>query len=422
MTNRLFRAVVVSLAIFVAAGCGGSSNSFTATSVTVTFVGPTPSWAGVQIGDGAFVRAAVEDKQLHFRLGNTKMKYSVAYICGDMAIFGVQAFIIQATGQDEGAFTVSCPEQYGSSPALGSVTGSANATLIPGAAEIFIQPLGDWANPALTSNQGSFDVDLPVGTYDVAVVAADPNGWPLAIKILRSQTVPGAMNRGSPVLFGPSDATTNQPVTVTNGQAAVSVEYETASGAGVNLDGYGPNRIDHSDQYPAVPSTAIRPGDFYVFDVSQDSYYGPYLGVIQTTSRPGPMTIALPTALPCSGMTVDSSTFKFTFNYSGFSDLPATALEARMFWRVGPQTRTTYYVSSMTVDATSNFLNGASTLTVPALVVLEVPFGLPSGSTSWSWDARVYGGTRKQFMGSAFVNRGELGTVSYVGLTTQSCN
>ena len=75
-----------------------------------------------------------------------------------------------------------------------------NAAAIPGAEGI---SLGSYEGCSLC-NTLNFSSDMAVGTYDVPVVVTGAEGpyVALAARILRDQTIPGALNGGAPVVFG----------------------------------------------------------------------------------------------------------------------------------------------------------------------------------------------------------------------------
>jgi hypothetical protein len=59
---------------------------------------------------------------------------------------------------------------------------------------------------------------MAVGTYDVPVVVTGAEGpyVALAARILRDQTIPGALNGGAPVVFETADETVPQTIAYNN--------------------------------------------------------------------------------------------------------------------------------------------------------------------------------------------------------------
>ena len=82
----------------------------------------------------------------------------------------------------------------------------------------------------------TFDVMLPAGNNDIAILALDGSSNILGVKMVRAQNVPGAVNGGNTIVFTPSDVTTTQSATVTNVPAGfgsppvLEVDYLTANG------------------------------------------------------------------------------------------------------------------------------------------------------------------------------------------------
>src|SRR6185312_13020694 len=264
--------VVGSALIMSLAGCGGNSGTPPVpsgpTTITVTFANATPLAAAVQIGSGAFARASIQSGQLSLTVPAGTTNYAIAYVCPPFNVVATTIedfeFVIEATTQDATAYTVSCS----ATPPTGSATGSVDASAIPGATNVVVG--GKGGGFGFASTQTSFNVNLPTGTNeDVTVSALDASNNLLAIKILRSQTVPGAINGGNTIVLGPADETTMQSVTVNNTPAgfipAVQlVDYLTANGTQIGLG------IFSGSQYRAMPAASTQPGDKYFIDSSTD--------------------------------------------------------------------------------------------------------------------------------------------------------
>ncbi|HEY6308129.1 MAG TPA: hypothetical protein VI488_16890 [Candidatus Angelobacter sp.] len=373
------------------------------------FTGGTPTAAAVQIGSAAFTAASIQSGNVTLSLPMGTTQYAIAYVCPPVPGFGntvTSEFIIEATTQDGTTFTVSCQ----GSPSTGSATGSANASLIAGSANVFVRGNQGFGG-SVGSNNGSFSVSMPTGTNDVALAAVDGAVQPnvLAVRIVRSQTVPGAINGGSPVIFASTDATTTQSLTVNNIPAgfvtppAVGVFYNTTNGTSILLDN------NSATSYPAVPTAAAQSGDFYTFEsnTSDTATHNSAVGITQTTtSGGGAMTIALPASWSFAGPAA-AALPTFTFNYTGFSGMAAVAQQGEIEWA---PTLTT--LSTITVTATANFQNGATTITIPNLASLSGFLAPAPSGTNIFWVADVFGGTAQEF--AFFATPPANGSLSFV--------
>jgi hypothetical protein len=386
-------------------GTGNSTPGGTA--ITVTFAGGTPLTAAAQTGTGNFTAATVTGGKLSLTVPQGTTKYAIAYVCPGVA--GLKntvnsEFVIEATTQDPTSFTTSC---FGP-PAASTATGSANATLIVGATDIRIagnQGLGG----NVGSSNGNFSVSMPNGTNDVAAVAVNGTGTALGVHMVRAQTVPGAINSGSTIVFAPADSTATQTLTVTGvpggfvSPPAASVQYRTANGTSFLLES------NSATQYPAVPAAQTQTGDFYVFqaNTTDTATHNSSVGITQsTTTGGGPASIALP--VPWSFAGPAAAKFPtFTFNYTGFNGLAAVAQQAEIEWAPTATTLTT-----ITVTATTNFQNGTNTITIPDLTTLSGFFAPAATGTSITWVGDIFGGTAQEF--TFFPNIPANGTVSFV--------
>jgi hypothetical protein len=216
----------------------------------------------------------------------------------------------------------------------------------------------------------------------------------LAVKILRSQSVPGAVNNGTVITFQASDETTSQPISVTNVPAgfvtppAVAVEYFTANGTSFLLDG------NSTTQYPAVPAGAAQSGDYYAFESNSAdaTTFNSAVGITQYTTTPGnPVTLALPASWSFPGPSA-ATLPTFTFTYSGFSALAAVAQSGEIEWAT---TATT--LNTITAIATANFQGSATTVAIPDLSTVSGFIAPAASGTNIFWVADVFGGTAQEF-------------------------
>lgn len=380
-------------------GGGGSSQDTTVTfSVPVFFFGgsqQTPA-VKIQVGSGPFMQIPVQNQQASFTVPAGTTKYQIAYVCLAGGSEGSPTqnlgFLIQATTQDGASVAGDCfgevmfgPNSSGNSQS-GSATGTVDATAVPGAVSTLIAGSGGNAS-LLSSNQGPFNVSLPAGTNDVAVIATgSASGFPpLALKIFRGQSVPGAVNGGNTIVLGPANQTVNQPVTVNNIQsgsvATTGVFFRTANGTQFALQANS-----QATQYPDVPTGTVQSGDVYVYEaVAQPPSLA---AILRTTSTGGgPVTITLPNAWVSSNPTSIGSPTTFTFDYPGFSGAPLLAEEAEVFWSSLPNT------FALKVFATATFQNGANTITFPKPDGSGPIFGCCSSGLSVGFNATIVGGT-----------------------------
>lgn len=394
-------------------GCGSSSPSTPKlNAVTITFRGWTPSAVATQIGSAPFGLASLQmGNTLSVVLPTGTANYAVAYVC---PVFNDE-FVIEANAQDGSALTVTCPPGLPSPSALGVATGSVDTSSISGATAVLASGSGRGAS---VSANGAFSIILPVGTDDVAFVVQNGTLNATAVKIERSQAVPGAINGGAPIVFGPGDATTMQPFTLNNVPSGflaggVVVGYHTANGTSFTLN-FG-NTTGASGTYPAVPAAATQNGDFYSYE-SFAILPSASMGTIQTievaettTSGGGPVALTFPAAWAFSGP-APSALPTFNFNYAGFSGMQVLAYQATIIWTPGGAALR----NLLSVTATAKFQNGSTSLTVPDLSSLAGFFAPISSGSQVSWIADIDGGTAQQLPTPFFVNTPPNGTSAFV--------
>lgn len=384
------------------AGCGaggsngGSSGGGAPTIVAFTFSGPPPAALATQIGSGAYTQATLTSGKLTISVPSDQSDFSVAYLCPSPTAgpFVNQEYIDQANTKDGVAFSEACPEG-GASSQGGLATAQVDASAIPGAEEIDVGS-GGGCSACDTFNGSAF---LAVGTYDVPV-RVDGNGGPysppLAARILRGQTIPGALNGGAPVVFQTSDETVPQTITyngVPDGYSVVdrTVVYNTSGGAFVQLE------LDDSGaeltQYLAMPSGTYQSGDYYDLLVSAANATGDATVSVETfTTSAGPQSFTFPAPLSYAGPPA-AALPTFTFSYSGFSGMPHTSQQAAIYWGVGtwipgiPED-----LDSITMTATANHQNGSPAMTIPDLSSLTGFLAPAPSGTTVSWSAGYYQG------------------------------
>jgi hypothetical protein len=386
------------------AGCGGSSNSSstggggtggggTPTTVTYTFTGAMPTAVATQIGAGAYTQASLESGKLSISVPSGTTKYSAAWVCpADTSSNPPQndERVVQASVQDGTSFSWYC---FDANVSKGTATVQVNASAISGGASV-----GVYGNVGVngagiglpwSSSTLNLSGEMFAGTYDVFATVYDAKGNLLAVKILRDQTIPGALNGGNPVVFAASDEVTSQPLTVNNIPAGFSpsmalVNYETAT-YGNSLDlNFGLNGLT---QYTAFPSAAMQSGDYYVFLVgaygSTTPNLGESVGAEMTSTSSGPQTIALPAPWSYAGPT-PAALPTFNFSYTGFSGMADVQQVAGVQWQQG--TTSTQHIQ---MSATASYQNGATSMTIPDLSGLTGFFAPAPAGTSVFWFASV---------------------------------
>ncbi|HLW52135.1 MAG TPA: hypothetical protein VKW06_04765 [Candidatus Angelobacter sp.] len=385
------RAALAVLLIASIVSCGGnSSNPVMPTVVTVSFGTGAPVAAAAQMGAGTFSAVPIQGSQISVTLPPGTTRYAIAYVCPPRVLGTVtdnSVFVIEATVQDGSALNSSCVRSV---PAMASVTGTVDATAIAGATQIAIAGRGGFGS-FLSFVSGPFNVSVPSGTNDIAILALDSSRDVLAVKILRSQTVPGAVNAGGTVVLGAADMTVNQPFTVTNvpagfGAPVPFVEYRTTGETSIFL------KASSTTQYPPVPAASTQPGDFYTFQGISSNSGTPdsAIGLAQTTtSGGGPVTLTLPAPWPATAP-APAALPTFTFNYPGFPGVSEVVESAELTWF----NSTLSVGNAIRVTATSAFQNGSNTITVPDLSSLPGFLGAPPSGTNLVWMARIDGSTQ----------------------------
>jgi hypothetical protein len=405
--------IVLLLGLFLS-GCGGGSTTTPGpTQVMVNFSNGTPIAVATQSGTSAFASMSPSSQiALSFPAGTTT--YAIAYICPqlNLAATSVQEHVIEASTQDGTSLNLSCISF--TAPSFGTATGSLSSTISGTAGFEIFGRLGFPAGvPPGPLPSGPFSVNLPVGTNDVAAVALDSSNNIVGIKILRGQTVPGALNGGSGIVV--SDATVPQQVTVNNVPAGfdvpgVVVLYDTQN---VELS-LASSVISNPRVYAAIPAAETQSGDAYVYEATSANPANPAnpqsVNAFQrTTNGGGPVTLTLPTPWAFSGPT-PAKLPTFTFNYSGFAGQPFVIDFASITWSNGSGGS-----NGIDVTATANFLSGATNIGFPDLSMLPGFFGPSASGTTVRWAATIESSTTAPFTGttasstslSVVANRGQ---------------
>jgi len=378
-TLRLSLCAVVMAGI---AGCGGSSGPpaccpANPTTVTYTFTGATPNVVATQIGTRAYTQAALSSGTLTVSVPDGTTDYAVAYTCPSPNIIDGEV-VLEASVLDGISFSRSC----GSAVTFGTAAVQINAAAIPGASYVYVSALGPqqpWSGSTLT-----FSGTLPTGTRDVPIEVSDQFGQIVAARILRSQTVPGALNGGNMVVFQAGDETVSEPVTYSNVPSGFAVLetvgiYLTPGGAEILLTDNVPT------EYPAMPQGSFQSGDYYQFDASAYSgaTQGEGVAVENVTSSAGPVAFTFPAPWSYAGPTA-AALPTFDFAYTGFSGMPNVSRISSLAWNL-----TTTSPDSITVETSANYQNGSTSLTIPDLSGLTGFIAPPASGTTVAWRASV---------------------------------
>jgi hypothetical protein len=369
--------------------------------VTFNFTGATPVAIATQAGSGAYTQATLAGGKVTISVPSGETNFSMAFLCppANLNPSSSQETIAQGSTLDGTTFNAGCPA---SSTSLGLATLQVNAAAIPGASVVFAGNQGlIWTGSTL-----SFSEQLPAGTYDVPVSVfsqSAPNANPLAVRILRSQTIPGALNGAAPLVFGTSDETVPQTIaynSVPNGFALnyVYISYQTAGGGSVVLN-YGAQPA----QYPAMPAAAVQSGDYYLFSAAaNNAINGAGVGIEKATSSGGPQSFAFPAPWAYAGPTA-AALPTFTYGYSGFSGMSNVSQFASIEW-----VSATGSNNAISFSASANSLNGSTSLTIPDLSSLTGFLAPPASGSTVTWFAELIQG------GNPFATKTPNGTLQFV--------
>ena len=391
---RTTRIAALSFA-FALASCGGGGGgagspvnppSAGTTAITVSFVGGTLPTAVAESIGGGWSSAALQGTSLVVNLPTGATTYAIAFRCPTYAVFGFvdPEYVIEATVADGTAYNLTC---Y-TAPTTSSANGSADASALAGAASVLV--LGkDGYGASLSAASGAFSGSMLPGTNDVAAIAKDAAKNVLGVKIVRSQTSPGASNGGAAITLAASDAVSTAPVSITNISAGYdptpecSVSYTTANGTSFYLNN------NSTTSYAVVPSSEAAAGDYYTFESNNANLTThELLGTsIYATNPGGAFTIPLPSPWTYGGPSAAAFP-TFTFQYAGFNGMPSIVDNAQISWQENPTTQ-----ADINVFATSGYLGGATTLAIPNLTALAGFVAAAPSGTRVYWGAQIDGAT-----------------------------
>jgi hypothetical protein len=403
--------VLLAAWIAIATGCGGGSATPgptptptpSTTTVAITFSDPKPVAFAEKIGTGNWTSATLPSSgTLLVQLPSGTTQYGVAFLCTSTRS-GSQVNveqILEADSRDGTTFSLQlCLPDSSGSPPTGSFTGTFDASAIPGTNSVQISIDGFSRTAGFGTTTGSFNITGLTGMTDAYAVAFNSSNVPLAMKVVRSQTVPGIANGGSAIALSASDAvTTLQPISIVNNAAGLNPptiihfpSYVTANGSvPVEIGGFF-----IPTQYAVVPPPMVQPGDYYLFDLGA-SGATQFVTTTQYLRTTGPVTLTLPAPWAATPPT-PASFPTFIFNYTGLAGQPAVADEASIGWTLG----STFF--AVDVVATANHQVGATNLTMPDLTAVPGFFAMAPTTTKITWVARTWGGTAQFYLGTSVI-------------------
>ena len=399
MRRSAWLVVLLASLLAISTGCGGGSTPIvtptptpTANAVAISFAGLAPAAVAEKIGAGNWMAASLPSSgPLMLQLPPGTTQYGIAFACSS-----ARQTMIQADIRDGSAYTLQECASAAAAPPTGSLSGSFDATAIAGATRVDIS-IDNFSTGATSASQtGSFNITTAqVGVTDVFAVAFDSLHTLLAMKIVRSQTVPGVANGGNPITLAASDAIpTTMPISIVNAPAAFNPpsvihfpSYVTANGS--YAIGIGDPFLPTG--YSVAPAAQAQPGDYYLLDMIA-GLGNRSVSTTHLLKTAAPVTLTLPnpwTATPPTPARFPT----FTFDYTGFTGQPAVADVAILSWTQGA------IPFSMSVISTANNQNGATALTFPDLTSIPGFVPVAPAGTTISWGAATVGGTTQFYAG-----------------------
>ena len=393
-----------------------------------------PAAVATRVGSGNWTAATLQNGQMSINVPDGTQTYAFAYACPVITDSYTNSanqpgvsnnhfeYIYEQTVQDGASLTIPSQCTNGSNsytvPPTTPVTLDVNAAAIPNAASLEVLStlgIGD-----LNGNSASFDLQLTSGVSDFIVDARDNLGNLRAIHVLPSQTIPGSLNGGNPVVLTSANNTTTQPITYSNMPSGWTFQlphyffYYVADNnlyvLNLNLDSNG----NPNNTYAALPTSEVTPGGYYSLyayaysPVSSTGSSGSAVVTGITTTSGGPLAINFPTPMAYSAPT-PAALPTLNVSYGGFSsslNLTYTSSVGYMYWaqsnssNTGIQ-QTTYTIS---VQATSSSLDGATTLTIPNLSSVSGFLASPGSGATVTWSSEVEGQTYPFFLPSTPAN------------------
>ena len=400
-------------------GTGGGGSTSQPTAIQVQFTqssginsAAVPASVATQIGSGNWTAATLSNGTLTISIPAGTQNYAFAYVCPATTYTVYQnnrsytipytlEFIRELTVQDS-AGPINQSECVGTStsntPTTTSVTLSVDASAIPNAHQIEVLSSLGWGY--LGANSGSVSMNLASGTSDFLVCAEDARQNVLAVRRLHSQTIPGSLNGGQPVVLASSDETTLEPVTYqntpANSQTSLIADFETSSGLYVPAFDESTS-YQFVNAYQGMPADVVESGDYYWMlsnasvPLNGNSSETSAVSSMITTPTTGPFTITFPPPLPTS----DANNLSFaantmpTFNvaYSGFSNPSLTYFGngAGITWTQESSSNAPQAYFQIDIYTTASYMNGATTLPIPDLSSIPGFIAAPGSGVQLNW-------------------------------------
>jgi hypothetical protein len=448
------RWAVIGVCAVLIAGCGGGGSTnggagggSSSTKITYSFGGTAPTAVAVKIGSGDFASATIAGGELSFTLPEGTIDFAVAYACpGFSPAPGLDLtqnfeYLNYSSSLDGTSYIGGCVSSPPTS-ALGggttptaTLTGNINSSSFPGASELFVWALaadsgyGQGFNLAQGDNFSmSF---LPPGTYNVVTSLYDSSWNALAVKSLGGQTVPGAVNNGSPVDFGAGDATTSQPITYVNVPAGypapstnVSVDSRQLS-ALLQMNGeFGFSTGNQAllTQYSMLPADIAQGGDEYQINSAAVEQLPSAISEVNALTiliGGGPATVTFPMPWPYAGP-VPAALPTLNFSYAGSAGQSGLIYAGNLQW--APQSGT---YDAVLISLTQNYQNAFPSVTIPDLNAISGFLAAPASGTTVSWSAEIHnpgpsGGTSGTSSAMASVSSDDTTSSSSNATTTWS--
>jgi hypothetical protein len=417
MSHNGLRLSVLGVVLLLIAGCGGGSNAASnsggsgggtggsgggngggngggsgdqSTTITFNFLSGTPTQLAVKVGSGNYTAETLTSNKLTISIPSGTTTYSIAYVCPPAPNSNsfVQENIQFDSIEDGTTASGSCvgPLNGITTPAMGNLTGTVNASAFPTASSIQVTILSPAGYQQIAQEPpGPFDVSGPTGSDRVLIGLYGSSSFDLvAIKNFSSQAVPGTLNA---VTFSSSDAPTPQPITFANVPSGYSTPYVLVS-AVHNLMSLA---LGPLTQYPQLPAGVLQDGDYYSFGANSNpnshSNIGYTIGTNQYPTNGGPVTLTFPAPWSTAGLTV-ASLPTFNYDYTGFAGKSNEYVVGSIDW-----TASDGHPKSVFISATQNYLGSATTLAVPDLSAVGAFLVPPASGTSVSWDEEIHQST-----------------------------
>lgn len=375
-------------------GSGGGGGGINPTVVTLSFQA-TPALVATKIGSGTFAAQAISGNTntLSLSIPSGTSTYAVAYLCPVQTIgqtVYTEEEVWEASVADGNSISLICSYVSGTGPTMGTLTGSLDASAIPGVTS-FTLAAQNGAAVIESGGQGSgstanINTYAPTGSDRVLVLADGPQGA-LAAKNFTNQVVPGALNGGNTVMFGAADQTATAAITYNNVPSGFSAPstYVALNMGGAQV-GLGVNSAA-TTQYSVLPAEALESGDFYSLAAGTSATGNSSSGVSAlTTSSGGPVSITFPAPWTYAGP-APAAQPAFTFNYTGTSGTTNAYQSAMYTWPAGTSGSTT---DAVDLTATLNYQAGSTTLTVPDLSTVSGFLSAPASGAQVTWYAQIW--------------------------------